>query len=92
MLGACIIVASAFAAFAQLLHLLHDQAVSLYWFPLFPVIFFAIFALSLPLLTFIAFEQDFPNCNPLTSPKDYWTLCKRTMGAINKGKISAKDL
>ena len=89
---ACFVVAAVFTAFAQLLHLLHDKAVPIYYFPLFPFVFFAIFALCLPLLTFIAFEQDFPNCSPLTRPKDYWMLCKRTLAAVNKGKISAKDL
>jgi hypothetical protein len=92
---ACCTVALLFTFFGQTLHLLHDNAshhTVLYLVPLLPVFFAAVFGTALPLLVFISYEKDFPApFNPFR-PKDYWTLCKRCIAAVNNGKISAKDL
>lgn len=88
------VVACLFSAFAWLVHYVHDVGahhIAVYMFPLFPLSFFVVFGSSFPLLMFISYESDFPKCKPWR-PRDYVMLCKRTYGAINKGKVQSKDI
>jgi hypothetical protein len=92
----CLVVALLYTLFAQSLHLLHANShhhVTVALIPVFPILFLAVTVVSLPLLVFISYEKDFPApFNPLLRFKDFQLLAKRTFNAINKGKITAKDL
>jgi hypothetical protein len=64
------------------------------FFPLFPILFLASLSLSLPLLMYVSYPEEFRHLHPLV-PRDYMRLCKRTLQVLNNNgrmKISAKDL